>query len=122
MRKYERKHPRLACQLSVQLETETGTKLKARSENISIGGIGIVCDQITAKILMPMGYRLLPDMPLIVQMGICLDTSEKAHVRCRVVNAQRLSQDAFMLNVQFLSFEKSSQEALERFVGERINT
>jgi len=101
MRLYERKHQRIDLQLGLEITTEAGIQLDARSENISLGGVKIICSQLVANTLMPSGYQLLPD---------------QVKARCEVVNVRRQSQDVFGLNIQFISFDDSSEEMLERFI------
>jgi len=120
MRLYERKYRRIDLQLGVEITTEAGIRLDARSENISLGGVKIICNQLVANTLMPSGYQLLPDQSLIISLDIALGANEMVKVRCRVVNFRRQSQDVFGLNIQFNSFDDSSEEMLERFI--KINT
>jgi c-di-GMP-binding flagellar brake protein YcgR len=42
--------------------------------------------------------------------------SSKLYARCRVVVARRLSQDEYMLGIEFIDFENGSDRLLERFI------
>lgn len=120
MRAYERKYIRVEYRQDVRLRTQSGVQLIAHSENISAGGVEIVCDRITAQTIMPVEYQFDPDEPLILSIELCLDDEGNTlHASCSVQNVRRLAQDCFGFNLKFDTFKRQSGQLLEGFVKEQ---
>ncbi len=118
MRVYERQYVRAVYRRDIRLKTDEYSNLLARCENISAGGLGIYCDQITAQVIMPPGYQLSPEKPLLLSVELDLAGAE-FRATCSVQNSYRLSQDKFNFNLKFISFEGNGQENLEAFLKQQ---
>lgn len=118
MRVYERQYVRAVYRRDIRLKTDEYSNLLARCENISAGGLGIYCDQITAQVIMPSGYQLSPEKPLLLSVELDLAGAE-FRATCSVQNSYRLSQDKFNFNLKFISFEGNGQENLEAFLKQQ---
>lgn len=120
MRAYERKYIRVEYRQDVRLRTQSGVQLVAHSENISAGGVELVCDRVTAQMIMPMDYQFDPDNPLIVSIELSLgDGDNHLHATCTVQNVRRLAQDCFGFNLKFNTFKRQSEGLLEGFVKQQ---
>jgi hypothetical protein len=120
MRAYERKYIRVEYRQDVQLRTQTGIQLIAHSENISAGGVEVVCDRITAQTIMPVDYQFDPDTPLVLSIELSLgEEDHHLYATCSVQNVRRLAQDCFGFNLKFNTFKRQSEGLLEGFVKEQ---
>jgi hypothetical protein len=120
MRTYVRQHSRFKLQRNVKIKTVGGIKVPAISDNISLGGLGITCDQITARTIFPFGFKVLPDKPTRLNIEMSLDTeTQDLQALCSVQNLHRLAQDAFGLNLKFVSFSGDSEELLSEFISQQ---
>ena len=115
MRTYERQYVRVEYHREVQLTTADNFKLKAHCENISAGGLGIRCDQLTAQAMMPSGYQLNPSNPMLLLIELFLDDA-LLEATCAVVNSYRSAEDSFCFNLKFIGFEKDTQQCLDDFM------
>lgn len=122
MKAYERKYRRIKYQQTVELKTATGLVLNAHGENISADGLEIVCDQVSAKAVLPLDYQRDPDKPLLLSVELNLDDKSKPlPVSCSVMNVRRLSQDIFSFNLQFTKLKPQSLQLLEELVSKQIS-
>jgi len=118
MYEHERKYLRVPCQQDVHLVSGSGMNLMAHSDNISAGGVEIICDRMTTQIIMPSGYQFDPENPIILSLKIDLGEGNIIHASCSVQNLRRLSQDSFGLNLKFKNLERQNGSMLESFVGQ----
>lgn len=122
MKACERKYRRIKYQQTVELKTATGLVLNAHGENISADGLEIVCDQLSAKAVLPLDYQRDPDKPLLLSVELNLDEKGKSlPVSCSVMNVRRLSQDIFSFNLQFTKLKPQSLQLLEELVSKQIS-
>ncbi|MEH6504463.1 MAG: PilZ domain-containing protein [Cycloclasticus sp.] len=122
MKTYQRKHTRIKYRQSVQLKTTDGLALSGRSENISTEGLEIVCDQVSAKAILPLDYQRDPEKQLLLSAELRLDDSgNMLNAVCCVKNIRRLSQDTFSLHLQFTTLKPQSQQLLEQLVSKQVN-
>tara|TARA_R110002074_G_scaffold402287_1_gene606272 strand:- start:94293 stop:94661 length:369 start_codon:yes stop_codon:yes gene_type:complete len=122
MRACERKYRRIKYQQTVELKTAAGLVLNAHGENISADGIEIVCDELSAKAVLPLNYQRDPDKPLLLSVELNLDDKgTPLLVSCCVMNVRRLSQDVFSFHLQFTKLKPQSLRLLEELVSKQIN-
>jgi hypothetical protein len=115
MRVHERQYIRVEYHQEVRLETAGDLKLLARSENICAGGLGIICDQVTAYAMMPMGYQVNPDKPLLLSIELQLG-EDVLQATCCVQNSYRLAQESFCFNLKFMTIGQDGEQQLDRFM------
>ncbi|HIF18258.1 MAG TPA: PilZ domain-containing protein [Cycloclasticus sp.] len=119
MQTNKRRCERIQYQQDVWLKTAAGLALLAKSNNLSAGGMEILCDQITAMSIKPLGYQLEPDKPLLLSISFCLDKGDESfHASCCVQNMHRLAQDLFSFNLSFLDCQHHDRARLARFINE----
>lgn len=118
MRVHERQYVRVEYHREIRLETLEHLKLLVRSDNISAGGLGISCDRVTAQAIMPSGYQLSPERPLLLFVELDL-AGAKLQATCSIQNKYRLAQDSFSFNLKFIRFEKGGQQQLENFMKQQ---
>jgi c-di-GMP-binding flagellar brake protein YcgR len=116
----QRQYLRVNHQQEIQLETASRLKLVARSENISTGGIGITCDQVTAQAIMPAGHRVTPDPSLHLSVRLMLGDSMLA-ATCSIQNSYRLAENSYSFNLKFMALEQASLQVLDGFMKTQKN-
>jgi c-di-GMP-binding flagellar brake protein YcgR len=110
---------RVGHQQQVRLRTDVGLELSAQSANLSLGGMEILCDQLTAKAIKPLGYQLAPDTPLL-SISFCLSEGGKPlHATGCVRNMHRLAQESFSFNLAFTEYKQDDRKRLQRFIDEQ---
>jgi len=121
MQGYERKYLRVNYQKEVELETESRLKLHACGENISMGGLGITCDRITAQEMMPASYQLNHDPSLRLSVRLTLDNTTLV-VSCGIQNNYRLAENAYSFNLKFIALKQANLQLLENFIKKQGKT
>ncbi|MEO1888352.1 MAG: PilZ domain-containing protein [Cycloclasticus sp.] len=115
----KRRCKRIQYQQEVRLKTAAGLELLAKSNNLSAGGMEILCDRITATSIKPLGYQLEPDNRLLLSVSFCLNEGDESfYANCCVQNMHRLAQELFSFNLSFLDCKDSDKNRLERFINE----
>ena len=115
MQGYERKYRRVNYQQEIELETANRLKLQACAENISLGGIGMTCDRITAQEILPVGYQLNHEPSMRLSVRLTLDNAT-IMVTCSIQNSYRLAENSYSFNLKFMAFEQTSLELLDSFI------
>jgi len=118
---YERRSThRYKVKLPVELILEGGTVLPVEAIDISNNGLQFACDSWIADEIEPRGIQNHPlDQIRLKAVTDFMDTdkySSKLYARCRIVAARRLSQDEYLLGLEFTDFENGSGHLLEKFI------
>jgi len=118
---YERRSThRYKVKLPVELILEGGTVLPVESIDISNSGLQFACDSWIADEIEPRGIQNHPlDQIRLKAVTDFLDRdnyNSKLHTRCRIVAARRLSQDQYLLGLEFTDFENGGERLLEKFI------
>lgn len=110
---------RYPVQLSIDLILADGTVLPATANNLSSQGIQFKCDSWLADEIEPRGIQnhLLDHIQLKVVASLPISGDNRLYTRCRIIVARRLSQDEYMLGLEFTSFEKDSDKVLDRYLN-----
>lgn len=118
---YERRSThRYKVKLPVELILEDGTVLPVDSVDISNRGLQFSCDSWVADEIEPRGIQTHP----LDQIRIKAVTSfpgmdkynSKLYARCRIAVARRVSQDEYLIGLEFVNFENGSDRLLEKFI------
>ena len=113
---------RYKVKLPVELILEDGMVLPVESIDISIKGLQFACDSWVADEIEPRGIQNHPldqiRLKAVTDFPDMDKYSSKLYARCRIVTARRLSQDSYLLGIEFIDFENGSERLLERFVRE----
>jgi c-di-GMP-binding flagellar brake protein YcgR len=111
---------RYPVELQVDLVLSDGSILPVEACNISSNGLQFRCDSWLADEIEPRGIQNHPldRIQLKVVTDLPISGENRVYARCRVIVARRLSQEEYLLGLEFIDFEKSSEKVLERFISE----
>ncbi len=115
--------PRYLIDFAVELILSNDCILTVHARNISNYGLQIVCDSWAIDEIEPRGtknhatghirFKAITELPV----GEGKDKYSKTlYANCRITSVQRMSQDAYMLNLAFIDFENDSEEVLKDFI------
>jgi len=111
---------RYKIKLPVELILEDGTVLPVESVDISTSGLQFACDSWIADEIEPRGIQNHPldqiRLKAVTDFPGMDKYSSKLYARCRIVIARRLSQDSYLLGLEFIDFENGSERLLEKFI------
>lgn len=119
-----RQNQRYLVRLQVDLVLGDGTILPVEACNISNNGLQFRCDSWLADEIEPRGIQNYPldRIQIKVVADLPISGENRLYSRCRVIVARRLSQEEYLLGLEFVDFEKSSEKALKRFIREQSKT
>lgn len=111
---------RYKVKLPVELILEEGTVLPVESIDISSTGLQFSCDSWVADEIEPRGIQTHPldqiRLKAVIDFPGMDKYNSKLYARCRIIVARRLSQDEYLLGLQFKDFENGSERLLEKFI------
>ena len=111
---------RYKVKLPVELILEDGTVLPVESIDISNTGLQFSCDSWVADEIEPRGIQIHPldqiRLKAVIDFPGMDKYNSKLYARCRIIVARRLSQDEYLLGLQFKDFENGSERLLEKFI------
>ena len=118
---YERRCThRYRIKLPVELVLEDGTVLPVESVDISNKGLQFSCDSWVADEIEPRGIQNHPldqiRLKAVIDFPDMDKYSSKLYARCRIITARRISQDDYMIGLEFIDFENGSERLLEKFI------
>ncbi len=118
---YERRAAhRYKIKLPIELILEDGSVIPVESTDISNKGLQFACDSWIADEIEPRGIQNHPldqiRLKAVTEFPDMDKYNSKLYARCRVVVARRLSQDEYLLGLEFIDFENGSERLLERFI------
>lgn len=110
---------RYPVKLQVDLVLDDGSILPVEACDISNTGIQFRCDSWLADEIEPRGIQNYPldRIQIKVISDLPLSGENRLYARCKVVVARRLSQEEYLLGLEFTDFEKSSERVLERYIS-----
>ncbi len=118
----ERRHSlRHEIRLAVDLVLADGTILPVESLNISATGIQVLCDKWVTDAIEPRGIQTHPVSQIKLKVVTELPSNHgknKLYAYCKIVSAQRLSQDEYTLSLAYTGFENNSENALDLFLAQ----
>ena len=111
---------RYKIKLPVELILENGTVLPVESIDISNTGLQFSCDSWVADEIEPRGIQIHPldqiRLKAVIDFPGMDKYNSKLYARCRIIVARRLSQDEYLIGLQFKDFENGSERLLEKFI------
>jgi hypothetical protein len=112
------RHP---VKLQVDLVLGDGSILPVEASGISKNGLQFRCDSWLADEIEPRGIQNHPldRIQIKVVADLPISGENRLYARCKVIVARRLSQEEYILGLQFIGFEKSSEKVLARFINEQ---
>ncbi|UCB54225.1 MAG: PilZ domain-containing protein [Thiotrichales bacterium] len=120
---YERRSAhRYKVKLPVELILEDGTVLPVEATDISSKGLQFSCDSWVADEIEPRGIQNHPldqiRLKAVTDFPGMDKYNSRLYARCRIIVARRLSQDEYVLGIEFIDFENGSDRLLEKFIRE----
>jgi len=111
---------RYPIQLEVDLVLDDGKILPAEACNISDNGMQFKCDSWIADEIEARGIQNHPLDRIKVKLVADLPMSgeNRLYSRCKIIAARRLSQHEYLLGLEFIDFENSSEKILDRYIKE----
>lgn len=113
-----RQAPRYPVKLNIDIVLQDGTILPTETLNICQHGIQFVCDSDIANEIEPRGIHNHPldHLQLKAIATLPVEDEQKLYAICKVVSARRLSQDEYLIGLEFSGFEKNSEKVLQRYI------
>ena len=94
--------------------------MPVESIDISYTGLQFSCDSWVADEIEPRGIQIHPldqiRLKAVIEFPGMDKYNSKMYARCRIIVARRLSQDEYLLGLQFKDFENGSERLLEKFI------
>lgn len=94
--------------------------MPVESIDISSTGLQFSCDSWVADEIEPRGIQTHPldqiRLKAVIDFPGMDKYNSKLYARCRIIVARRLSQDEYLLGLQFKDFENGSERLLEKFI------
>ncbi len=115
-----RRSARHNIKLEVNLTLEDGTLLPVQSINISNTGMQVLCDSWVVDEIEPRGIQSHSTSHIKLKAIIDLpgeNGNKKFYAYCKILSAQRLSQESYSLNLIFTRFEHDSDAAMTNFLN-----
>jgi len=117
---YQRHYIRVDYRQVISLKTSVGLTLSAQTNNISVAGIGVVCDQATACSIVPDGHHFNLSEAANLVAEFCLDDcNDPIGAACKVRNVRRLAEDSYGFNLEFVKLKASDKQRLDDFVNQQ---
>lgn len=125
-----RRSPRFVLKQTADIVLADGANYAVETRNISSAGLQVICDTWVTEQIEPRGIQShkATHLRFKVVLPLKFDNETKAepkkvYANCRVMSAQRLSQDEYMLNIAILSFDNATDviysEFLEQFTQKK---
>ena len=113
-----RQSARYLANLDIDIILEDGAILPVQTLNLSQHGLQFRCDGFIANEIEPRGVQNHPLDHLQIKVVATLPVSEKQklYAICRIISARRLSQEEYLLGLEFVDFEKNSGKVLQRYI------
>ena len=112
------RHP---VKLQVDLVLGDGSILPVEASGISANGLQFRCDSWLADEIEPRGIQNHPldRIQIKVVADLPISGENRLYARCKIIVARRLSQEEYILGLEFVDFERSSEKVLARFIKEQ---
>ena len=119
MHNERRKVARYLARLNIDIVLQDGTILPVQTLDISLNGLQFKCDGQIANEIEPRGIQNYPLDKQIIKVIAKLPTNEKQklYASCRIITARRLSQEEYLLGLEFFEFEKNSDKVLKSYIN-----
>jgi hypothetical protein len=116
-----RRTQRYVVELPVDIVLQDGSVLPVIACNMSRKGLQFRCDSWVADEIEPRGIQNHPLDAICVKAVTDFPDMDKyksrLYARCRIVVARRLSQEEYLVGLEFVDFENGSERLLERFMS-----
>ncbi len=111
---------RYSIELDVDLILENGTILPVKTLNLCQHGLQFRCDGLTVNEIEPRGIQSHPldhlKMKVVARLPVD-DKNKKFYASCKVITARRLSQEEYLLSLEFFDYEKNSEKIMRDYIN-----
>jgi len=115
----QRHYIRVSYRQTVSLKTSAGLELLAQTDNISVAGLGIVCDQVTACSIVPGGRYFNLNEAVNITVELCLEGEGALRISCKVHSARRLAEDSYGFNLEITDIKDVDKQLLGGFINQQ---
>ena len=118
MQPERRKTARYITKLDIDIILQDGTILPVQTQDLSQSGLQFKCDGSVANEIDTRGIQnhLLDHLKVKIIARLPTDEKQKFYASGRIITARRLSQEEYMLGLEFTDFEKNSAEILKNYI------
>jgi len=112
-----RQYPRIVTDASIQIIDESGRALPAVAVDISLLGVQLLCDALTARQVtaqLAAGHDK-------VHVRVPIEAEEDVEAYCRVIYFRHLPKDECRLGLQYQQFVGASYDCLEGFIDQNLS-
>ncbi len=115
--KERRQFLRYQVNLPVDLHLENSIALKVHASNLSLGGLMFSCDDWISKKIESRGIQHHSLDHTQISISMELDNTKMLYANCRIVTARRVSQDNYLVGLEFTEFQKKSEDSLQAYIN-----
>ena len=116
-----RRTQRYLVDLPVDIVLQDGSVLPVVTCNMSRKGLQFRCDSWIADEIEPRGIQNHPldavRVKAITDFPDMGKYNSRLYARCRIVVARRLSEEEYLIGLEFVDFENGSERLLERYIN-----
>ena len=118
MQKERRQTLRYPTELEIDVILPDGSLLSVTTLDISVNSLQFTCDIEIANKIEPRGLQNYSmdrqQFKIVAQLPI--EKRPKLYASCSVIAARRLSQEVYILAIEFVDFENGSEKALLEYI------
>ena len=111
---------RYKIELDIDLVLEHGAILPVKTLNLCQHGLQFRCDGLTVNEIEPRGIQSHPldHLKMKVVARLSVDNKDKKfYASCKVITARRLSQEEYMLSLEFFDYENNSEKIMHDYIN-----
>ncbi|MCP4074741.1 MAG: PilZ domain-containing protein [Gammaproteobacteria bacterium] len=103
--------------IPVELLLSNGTALKVNACNLSINGILVSCDEWASNQIESRGIHNHPFDHIRINIVAELHNQNKLFANSRIIIARRMSQDNYLIGLEFIDFQNDSDASLQTYIN-----
>lgn len=113
----ERRHSiRHQVNLPVDLQLNDGSIINVKASNLSLGGLIFNCDDWVSKKIESRGIQHHSLDHTQISITLELGKHRKLYADCRIIIARRVSQDNYLIGLEFIRFHKNTDATLLAYI------
>lgn len=118
MQKERRQTLRYPTELEIDVILPDGSLLSVTTHDISVNSLQFTCDIEIANKIEPRGLQnySMDRQQFKIVAKLPIEKTPKLYASCAVIAARRLSQEEYILAIEFVDFENASEKALLDYI------
>lgn len=118
MQKERRQTLRYPAELEIDVILPDGSLLSVTTLDISVNSLQFTCDIEIANKIEPRGLQnySMERQQFKIVAPLPIEKKPKLYVSCAVTAARRLSQEQYILSIEFMDFENGSEKVLLEYI------